>query len=229
LGQLVFVKVTNGGAGYTAAQIVISGGGNGASATAVIADGQVVWIMVANPGSGYGSVGSAISVVITGDGNGAVANGYVGLPVLEGRALRLSCNCQMQLALSDTSPPQQSWTGYASTIPALGTVDLEGVAGAWRATAFPPVDYLTPSGDGGVIVQSVGATNLVLRPGHGGSLQIANASEIIGCTSSVGRGSPLGMVTAPPGSDFRNLNGGAGQTFWIKQANTDATGWVALG
>jgi hypothetical protein len=37
------------------------------------------------------------------------------------------------------------------------------------------------------------------------------------------------MVSAPPGSDFRNLNGGAGNTFWVKQANSDATGWVAIG
>ena len=229
LGQLVFVKVTNGGAGYTEAQIAFSGTGGGASATAIVSNGQIVWIVVTNAGSGYGAVGSTISVVITGDGMGAAADGYVGLPVLEGRALRLSCNCQVQLALFGTSPPQQSWTGYASTVPAFGTVELEGVAGSWRATAFAPVDYLTPSGDGGVIVQSVGATNLVLRPGHGGSLQIASAAEIVGCTSSVGRGSPLGRVAATPGSDFRNLDGGPGQTFWVKQGNTDATGWVAVG
>jgi hypothetical protein len=35
-------------------------------------------------------------------------------------------------------------------------------------------------------------------------------------------------VAAPPGSDFRNLNGGPGNTFWVKQANTDATGWMAI-
>jgi hypothetical protein len=37
------------------------------------------------------------------------------------------------------------------------------------------------------------------------------------------------VVAAPPGSDFRNLNGGTGTTFWVKQANNDATGWAAIG
>jgi hypothetical protein len=33
---------------------------------------------------------------------------------------------------------------------------------------------------------------------------------------------------APPGSDYRNLNGGAGQTFWLKQSGVDSTGWIAI-
>jgi hypothetical protein len=36
------------------------------------------------------------------------------------------------------------------------------------------------------------------------------------------------VVTAPPGSDYRNLAGGAGSVFWIKQTGTGATGWVAI-
>lgn len=229
LGQICFIKVTSGGAGYTQAHVAVAGSGAGAAGTAIINDGQLVWIVVTNQGSGYGSIGATAQVTITGDGSGAAANAYVGLPVMEARRLRVVCNTQMQLALTASSPAQQSWTGCASTIPANGVLDMEGVFGSWRAVSFPPVDYLAPTGDGGAILQSIGTGSLVLRPGSGGNLHLANANEATGCTSSVGRGSPLGAVAAPPGSDFRNLNGGPGSTFWVKQENSDATGWVAIG
>jgi hypothetical protein len=35
-------------------------------------------------------------------------------------------------------------------------------------------------------------------------------------------------VTAPPGSDYRNLTGSAGSVFWIKQFGTGNTGWFAV-
>jgi hypothetical protein len=229
LGQVTFIKVTSGGSGYTQAQISIGGSGSGAAACAVVNNGAVVWIIVTNAGSGYGTIGSSAPITITGDGSGAAATAYVGLPVLEGRRLRLVCNCQLQFTLLGASPPQQSWTGYQSTVPAFAVMELEGVFGAWRAVAFPPVDYLAPTGDGGAILQSAGSGDLVLRPASGGALHFTSAAESIGCTSTVGRGSPLGVVAAPPGSDFRNLNGGTGTTFWIKQANNDATGWAAIG
>jgi hypothetical protein len=228
LGQVVFIKVVSGGSGYTQAQIAVTGSGYGATATAVVNNGQISWIVITNAGSGYGLIGSAVQVNVTGDGINASALGFVGLPVIEGKQLRLSCNCQVQLNLSSSAPAQQSWTGYNATIPAFGAADMEGVFGGWRAVAFPPVDYLAPTGDGGAILQSVAGGDLTLRPASGGALHLASASEASGCTSSVGRGSPLGELAAPPGSDFRNLNGGAGNTFWIKQVNTDATGWVAI-
>jgi hypothetical protein len=229
LGQVTFIKVTSGGSGYTQAEITIGGSGSGAAASAVVNNGVIAWITVTNAGSGYGVIGSSAPVTVTGDGSGASATAYVGLPVLAGRRLRLNCNCQVQLAVSGASPPQQSWTGYQSTVPAFAVMELEGVFGAWRAVAFPPVDYLAPTGDGGAVLQSVGTGNLVLRPASGGALYFTNSAEPIGCTSTVGRGSPLGVVAAPPGSDFRNLNGGVGTTFWVKQANDDATGWAAIG
>ena len=228
LGEVAFIKIANGGSGYTHAQITVSGSGTGAAAMAVVSNGQVVWAVITNAGSGYGPIGSQALATVSGDGTGALAAVYVGVPVLEGRQLRLSCNCQVRLSLAGSSPAQQSWTEYASTIPAFGAADIEGVSGAWRAVSFPPVDYLAPIGNGGVIVQSVGGSDLFLRPGNGGALHIASAAETTGCTSSVGRGSPLGTLSAPPGSDFRNLNGGPGNTFWIKQQNIDATGWVAI-
>jgi parallel beta-helix repeat protein len=228
VGQIMFIRVTDGGAGYTNAQVSISGNGNGAAAQAIVSNGQLIWIVMTNPGSGYGNIGSDAMVSIVGDGNGAAATAYVGLPVLEGRRIRLSCNCTVQLAINDSSPPQQNWTNFAATIPAGGAIELEGTYGAWRATSFPATDYLLPTGDGGAVLQSVSGGDVTLRPGAGGSLQLANEAEPSGCSSSVGRGAPTGFITASPGSDFRNLNGGAGNTFWIKQTGTDANGWIAI-
>jgi hypothetical protein len=228
LGQISFIRVVAGGSGYTSAQIEITGSGNGAAAMAVVNQGQVLWIVVTNPGSGYGALGNGATVTIIGNGSGAAATAYVGLPVLEGRHLRLSCNCTVQLALSGTSPSLQNWTDFAVTIPAFGAAEIEGVFGAWRAVSFPATDYLAPTGNGGAVLQSVGGGDVTLRPSSGGAIQIASAAEPAGCTSSVGRGAPTGSIVAPPGSDFRNLNGGPGNTFWIKQTGTDATGWLAI-
>ena len=42
-----------------------------------------------------------------------------------------------------------------------------------------------------------------------------------------GTGSPEGVITAKPGSIYMNKSGGAGQTFWVKEAGTGNTGWAA--
>jgi hypothetical protein len=228
LGQITFLRVTNGGSGYTQAQVSFSGSGTGAAANAVVANGQVVWLVVTNPGSGYGAIGNGVQATISGDGTGATALGFVGLPILEARRLRLSCNAPVHMVLASSSPPQASWTGFDTTIPAFGAAELEGTFGSWRIVNSPPIDYLAPTGDGGVTVQSVAGGNITLRPSGAGSLQIASGAEPLGCTSNVGRGAPTGQYAAPPGSDYRNLNGGAGNTFWIKQSGTDATGWIAV-
>jgi hypothetical protein len=55
-----------------------------------------------------------------------------------------------------------------------------------------------------------------------------NDAQSIGCTTTVGSGSPLGVVAAAPGSDYRNLTGSAGSILWIKQSGTDTSGWVAI-
>jgi hypothetical protein len=140
----------------------------------------------------------------------------------------MACNCTVQLAFAGTSPPQQNWTNFAATIPALGAAELEGAFGTWRAVSFPSIDYLQPTGNGGTVVQSVAGGDVTLRPSAGGTLHIASASEPTGCTSTVGRGAPTGSVSAPPGSDFRNLDGGVGSTLWIKQTGTDSHGWIAI-
>jgi parallel beta-helix repeat protein len=228
LGQIAFVRVVQGGAGYTQAQVNISGAGSGAAANAICDNGQVVGIVVVNPGSGYGAIGGSAVVSITGDGSGATAAAFVGLPVLAGRNLQIACSCPLRLSVGGSSPSQQNWTQFAMTVPAFGAVELVGVHGGWYAVQSPPVDYLSPIGDGGAILQSVAGGDVYLRPSLGGTLHIASESEPDGCTSNVGRGAPTGVVAAAPGSDFRNLNGGAGNTFWIKCTGTDSSGWVAV-
>lgn len=46
-----------------------------------------------------------------------------------------------------------------------------------------------------------------------------------GITIHTGNGTPEGVVIAPVGSLFLRLDGGAGTTLYVKEANTDATGW----
>ena len=228
LGQVVFVRVDNGGQDYTTARVSFSGSGSGAAAQAICSGGQVVGILVTNPGSGYGGFGTQLTPIISGDGSGAAATAYVGLPVLPGRKLRVCANAQLRLNLSGSAPAQQTWSQYSLTVPAFGAVDLVGAFGGWYAVSSPPVDYLAPLGDGGAVLQSVGGADVFLRPSAGGRLHVASGSEPTGCTSGVGRGSPNGSLAAPPGSDFRNLNGGSGSTFWIKCSGTDSSGWVAI-
>lgn len=42
-----------------------------------------------------------------------------------------------------------------------------------------------------------------------------------------GAGDPEDQVEAEPGTLYLNTNGGAGTTLYVKEANSDATGWVA--
>lgn len=43
-----------------------------------------------------------------------------------------------------------------------------------------------------------------------------------------GNGSPENVVTANIGSLYSRLDGGSGSTLYVKEANTDATGWAAV-
>jgi hypothetical protein len=70
--------------------------------------------------------------------------------------------------------------------------------------------------------------DVVLHPNAAGHIRRLNDTEETGCVSSIGRGSPEGVLAAPAGSDYRNLDGGAGATYWIKQSGTSAAGWIAV-
>lgn len=224
-GQVTFIKLINGGAGYTRANVTIAGSGTGASAAAYVRGGAVVAVAVEAGGSGYGA--AAVTVTIQGDGLGAQAVATAGLPVPEGRRLRVHCNGPVRFKRIGSVPFQDNWTGTDFLVPQASAVDFEGTWGGWQAVSFPLADYLEPSGDGGLVLRSA-AGNIVLRPAGGGIVRISSDAETAGFATLLGRGSPEGIVTAPPGSDYRNLDGGAGRTLWIKQTGIANTGWSAV-
>lgn len=223
-GKVSFIKVTNGGSNYTQATATITGTGSGAAAGVWVANGAVIGVYVTARGSGYGA---GTQVTISGDGAGAAAVVQVGLPVLEGRRLGVVCLAPVGFQAAGSSPAQQNWTGAALTVPAGTEIEWRGHAGAWQAVKFIQSDYVAPAADGSVTFRSQ-AGDVKLNPAGGGAVRLVSPTEPAGCVSLIGRGSPLGVVSAPPGSSYRNLDGGAGSTFWIKQAATDATGWAAI-
>ena len=227
-GQVGFVKVTNSGSGYTHASVAIAGAGTGAVATPYLSNGAIIGIALDNPGSGYGTPGSAATATITGDGTGATATVSVGLPLLEGRRIRIVCNTAVTFARVGSAPFQDNWTLASMTVPANASVTFEGVFGSWRADGSPLADYIAPPGDGSVVLRTQPNGDLSLRPAAAGHLRITTDADPAGYIAATGHGSPDGVVTAPPGSDYRNLDGGTGQTLWIKRTGTDSHGWFAI-
>ena len=225
-GRLAFIKVTNGGRGYSSATVVVSGSGTGARAIAYVRDGAVIGIAV--EASGYGYSASGISVVIQGDGTGAQAVGSAGLPVSEGRRMRLHCNGPVRFKRVGSFPFQDNWTGVDILVPPASVVDWVGAWGGWQAVSFPLADYVAPAGDGGLTLRSV-SNDMVFRPAGSGRVRVSSDAEPVGFASLLGRGNPEGFVAAPAGSDYRNLNGGAGTTLWLKRTGSGASGWASIG
>ena len=224
-GQVSFIKVTSGGSGYSQASVVLTGSGSGATAIAYVRDGAVVSVAMQTSGSGYAA--SSVLVAIQGDGTGAEGSATVGLPIPEERQLRLHCNGPVRFARAGSSPFQDNWTGFDITVPQASMIDWVGTWGGWQAVAFPLADYLSPAGDGSLVVRSA-AGDVVLRPAGLGQLRVASDGEPLGFASHLGRGSPEGAVAAPAGSDYRNLDGGAGSTLWIKRSGAGPSGWAAV-
>ena len=214
-GQVTWLTAAAGGAGYTHATVTITGDGQGAQATALVRGGAVIGFRVTTGGAGYTS--AAVSIV--GDGQGAQAVAQIGLPVPDGRRLLLRSGAQVRLAASGVS----GWAGMDAWLAPGAIAELRGSGGSFQLAAVPEPALAYP-GSGSAALQPPG--DLYLRPG--GAIHLASAVEPFGCLSLVGRGSPQGSVAAPPGSDYRNLSGGVGQTLWLKQVGTDANGWVAV-
>ena len=227
-GQIGFVKITAPGSGYTHASVTINGAGAGATAIAYVSNGAVIGIALTNPGAGYGPPGAVATVTVTGDGAGAAAAVSVGLPVLEGRRIRIACNTATTFARLGSSPFQDNWTLASMTAPANATITLTGTFGAWRADGSPLADYIAPPGDGSLLLRSQPNGDLTLRPAASGHVRVTTDADPAGYIAATGHGSPDGVVTAPPGSDFRNLDGGVGQTLWIKRTGNDSHGWFAI-
>ncbi len=224
-GQVAFVKVTNGGTGYSRASVTIAGVGSGASATAYVRDGAVIGVAMQSHGSGYGASGAVVT--IQGDGRGAQAVATVGVPVPEERQLKLHCNGPVRFKRAGSAPFQDNWTGADILVPQASVVEWIGTWGGWQAVSFPLADYLSPTGDGGLTVRSA-AEDVVIRPNGRGSVRISSDGEPAGFASLLGRGSPEGVVPASVGSDYRNLDGGAGATLWVKRSGSGASGWAPV-
>ena len=224
-GQVAFIKVTSGGLGYTQVSVSVSGAGSGVVANAYLRDGVLVGIALVSNGSGYGVSGAMVS--ITGDGQGATAIASVGLPVLEGRRLHIHCNGPVRFKRLGSLPFQDNWTGSDILVPSASEVVWVGTWGGWQAVSFACGDYVSPTADGGVALRSV-AGDVALRPAGRGQVRVGSETEPTGFVSTLGRGSPEGVVAAPPGSDYRNLDGGVGATFWLKRGGMGVTGWAAV-
>ena len=204
-GRIGFVRVTAGGAGYTNASVTFGGAGGGAVGTVFVANGQVIGVMITNPGSGFGATGGQVPVTFSGNGGGALGVAYCGTPLPEDRRLAIRCETAITFAAAGASPPQASWTGADIAVPAGGEIAWTATSGTWRAAGFPAANALA------------------------GNIRLVSPAEATGCTTQIGRGSPEGVVSANPGSDWRNLDGGVGATWWIKRTGTGATGWAAVG
>lgn len=230
-GGIGFVRITAGGSGYTGATLTIAAPGAGgvpATAEAVIADGVVIGAVVTAPGSGYGRPGEAVAVAVSGDGSGAAAVAWPGAGPAEDRRLRVLCDVDVLFRRAGSAPLQDN-SDFAD-LPAAAASELvwTGRQGGWRAGPFTATNRVRGDGAGGTLLTSGAGGDLVLRPGAGGAVRLASDAEPAGCLSLVGRGSPEGGQTAPPDSDYRNLDGVAGMTLWIKTDGTGNTGWVPV-
>jgi hypothetical protein len=224
-GQIVFCKVVNGGSGYSSASVSFTGAGSGAAGTVWLSGGAVLGIQMISFGAGYGP---GTTATITGTGSGATCTAQVGLPVWQDHALTIDCLCPVTFAAAlGSSPAQNNWTGAPVTIPAGGSIDWIGNFGGWRAARFTQSDYVSPNGDGSMTLRTQSG-DISLHPAGGGMVRLISDTEPTGSVELIGRGSPLNAVSAPPGSTFRNLNGGAGSTFWVKQAGSGNMNWVAV-
>jgi hypothetical protein len=178
--------------------------------------------------TGYGAVGTTVPVTITGNGSGATAIAHAAPPLPEERTLLVRCNTEVSFARGGSTPVQENWTRGDLVVAADGDVEWIATWGMWRAGRFALPAHLAPDASGTTTLRSAGNGDLTLRPRGSGTLRLANGTEATGATSTIGRGTPEGTVAAPQGSDYRNLNGGPGATFWIKQSGTGPTGWVAV-
>ena len=82
------------------------------------------------------------------------------------------------------------------------------------------IPYYNSTTDGSIALSNnltVGGSIAVGSQSTGGT----NASQIFS-----GAGSPLNVIAAPAGSMYLRTDGGPGATLYVKEAGTDATGWV---
>lgn len=120
-----------------------------------------------------------------------------------------------------------------------GTLKIRNAAGTQSAA----LDCLANGAytTGNVLTAGIAATltGIGLYTGNAQHLRLGVGTQIawttdtyghlgtVTATEHVGTGSPEGAVAANPGSTYRNLSGGAGTTFYVKESLTGNTGWIA--
>ena len=228
-GQICFVKLQSSGSGYSQANIIIGGAGTGATATAIVAGGAIVGFVVTNAGTGYGPPGTIVPVTIVGDGQGAQAVGIMGPRVPDGRRLRITCYQKTMFAHDGALPAQENWTSADTEVAANSAIEWIGTGGAWRAAHLDMSAFYGTDGLGGALVRSRPNADIIFKPTGAGRIRITSDAETSGVLCLIGRGSPEARFAAPPGSDYRDLNGGAGSTLWVKQIGDGTAGWFAVG
>ena len=224
-GQVSYIKVINGGQGYTQAKIILAGSGTGAVATAYLRDGIVIGISLSSGGSGYDPATTNASII--GDGTGAALQPMVGLAAPRNRRLSLRCLSPVHFTQGFVGGIQDNWTKTDITVAAGTELVLLAADEGWQAVSFENIDYLRPGGDGSVSLRSVQG-DIRLSTAAGGGVRFQSDVEQFGFLTYFGRGSPEGQTTAPPGSDYRNLDGGIGTTLWLKRVGTGNSGWYPI-
>ena len=175
-GQITFVKVANGGSGYTSATVSFSGAGTGAAAKVWVSGGTVIGIQMTSFGSGYGA---STTATISGNGTGATATAQVGLQVWKNKELAIDCLAAVTFAAAGSSPAQSNWTGAPITVPAGATIDWIGTGSGWRAARFTQSDYVSPNGDGSVTLKTQSG-DISLHPAGSGAVRILSDAEFDG-------------------------------------------------
>ena len=112
------------------------------------------------------------------------------------------------------------------------TVDDDNTVGSRIASG---VISATRSGNvPGILNRNTSDGNILLFRSEGlakGQIYINSSSVRYYTTTTAfltsGTGSPSGNVSAPPGSLYTNLNGGAGATLFVKESGSGNTGWIA--
>ncbi len=198
------------------------------SAFQVLAAAQVTFIRVTAGGSGY----TRAAVAIGGSGAGAsavavVANGAViGVAVTAPGTGYGAAGSAVSVAITGDGTGAQA-SGYAGVpLPEERRLRIRcnGAVTFARSGSQPAQENWTLAD---LVVPANGDVDWVATYGQWRAVR-ATPAMLAGMVGATGHGSPEGVVTGPPGSDYRNLDGGAGATLWVKRTGAGPAGWFAV-
>jgi len=110
---------------------------------------------------------------------------------------------------------------------ANGIFSVTGVTDGAINTAAPPVANLGVFHNSILSIPGEGYSVFMTGTGTGGIYVNGSIGLVSGPRWSSGTGSPETVVTAPIGSLYSNLSGGASTTLYVKTSGTGNTGWTA--